>query len=117
MFKDNLRRLRKEHKLSQEELGSHLIVNDKSVSGKTIWSWETGRTEPNMGAVQQLAEYFQISIDELIGEHERQDYLYQVEGTDEIDILTEEESNLIDEYRKMSAHSKVILAELIKNLK
>lgn len=51
---------------SQEELGKKLTVNGKQVSGKTIWSWENGRTEPNMGAVQQLADLFSVSTDDLI---------------------------------------------------
>ncbi len=66
MFGENLKKLRIKFGLSQEELGSKLSVNGKPVSGKTIWSWETGRTEPNMGAVQQLADLFGVSTDVLI---------------------------------------------------
>lgn len=52
--------------LSQDALGAKIIVNGEPVSGKTIWSWESGRTEPKMGAVQQLADVFGVSTDTLI---------------------------------------------------
>lgn len=68
MFGENLKRLRAQHGYSQEELGAKLIVNDKPVSGKTIWSWESGRTEPSMGVIQQLADLFGVVTDELIQE-------------------------------------------------
>lgn len=66
MFGENLKKYRIRFGWSQEELGSKLIVKGEPVSGKTIWSWETGRTEPSMGAIQQLADLFGVSIDALI---------------------------------------------------
>lgn len=76
MFGENLRKLRLSYGYSQEELGAKLIVNGKPVSGKTIWSWETGRTEPSMGAVQQLADLFKVSTDALIKDGDNTSYVY-----------------------------------------
>lgn len=56
-----IKRLREQHGLSQEDLGK--IVN---VSDKTVSSWEINRTEPKMGIVQQLADYFKVTTDYLI---------------------------------------------------
>lgn len=61
MFGDNLKRLRNARGLSQDELAAKL-----DVSQKTISSWETNRTEPNMGVVQQIADFFNVTTDEMI---------------------------------------------------
>lgn len=58
---ENIKKLRESRKLKQEQLGNHI-----GVGGATISSWETGRTEPNMGYTQALADLFGISTDELI---------------------------------------------------
>lgn len=58
---ENIKKLRESRKLKQEQLGNHI-----GVGGATISSWGTGRTEPNMGNTQALADLFGISTDELI---------------------------------------------------
>ncbi len=66
MIGDKIKKYRLLNGMSQEALGARIIVNGEPVSGKTIWSWESGRTEPKMGAVQQLADIFGVSTDALI---------------------------------------------------
>ena len=61
-FHENLFRLRKEKGLSQEELGNRL-----NVARQTISKWETGETTPELEKLIQLAEFFEISMDELVG--------------------------------------------------
>lgn len=56
-----IKKLREKQGLSQEELGDIVGVSDKTVS-----SWEINRTEPKMGIVQQLADYFNVTTDYLI---------------------------------------------------
>ncbi|MEG2907637.1 MAG: XRE family transcriptional regulator [Erysipelotrichaceae bacterium] len=58
---ETIKKLRESMSLSQDELGEIL-----KVSGKTISSWEISRTEPNMGYVQKLSNYFNVSMDYLI---------------------------------------------------
>ncbi|MCY3031022.1 helix-turn-helix domain-containing protein [Aerococcus sp. Group 1] len=62
MFSDNLTFYRRKKKLTQADLGKHL-----NVSPKTIGSWERGRTEPSLKMLEALANYFNISIDTLLG--------------------------------------------------
>ncbi|MFQ6792890.1 LexA family transcriptional regulator [Thomasclavelia sp.] len=72
-----IKNLREQHNLSQEELGN--IVN---VSDKTVSSWEINRTEPKMGIVQQLADYFNVTTDYLIkGNSNYNDYdnIYRID--------------------------------------
>ncbi len=61
-FSSNIRFLRKQRNLSQEELAE--MVGYKSFT--TIQKWETGDSEPNMGVLRQLADIFHISISELV---------------------------------------------------
>ena len=60
-FAENLKYLRKLNKIDQTKLASAL-----NVSAKTISHWETGYTEPSIAQLINLANYFEITIDELV---------------------------------------------------
>ncbi len=60
-FGTRIKQLREKRGLNQEELGEIVGVSDKTVS-----SWEINRTEPKMGIVQQLADFFNVTTDYLI---------------------------------------------------
>ena len=59
---ENLIRLRREKKVTQEELANFLGITKASVS-----KWETGQSMPDILLLPQLAAFFGITIDELIG--------------------------------------------------
>ena len=59
---DRLMRLRQEKQLSQRELGE--IV---AVSGYTISAYELDRSDPSDDIKIRLAEFFDVSVDYLIG--------------------------------------------------
>lgn len=59
---NNLKRLRNEKQLSQAELSQLLHV-----SQQTVGSWETGRAIPGSDTLNELADYFNTSTDELLG--------------------------------------------------
>lgn len=61
-FSNNIRFLRKQRNLTQEELAE--MVGYKSFT--TIQKWETGDSEPNMRVLRQLADIFHLSISELM---------------------------------------------------
>lgn len=67
-FNEKLIELRKIRGLSQEGLGN--IIN---VTRQTVSKWELGETTPEMSKLIELSEYFEISVDELIGKeiHDR----------------------------------------------
>lgn len=54
-------RLRREKKLTQEQLAEKLSVNVKSVS-----RWETGRNLPDFAVMRELCEVLDISVNELL---------------------------------------------------
>lgn len=59
---ENLIRLRHERKLTQEELADFIGVTKASVS-----KWEKGINTPDLMLLPQLAAYFDVTVDELIG--------------------------------------------------
>lgn len=61
-FAKNLKHLRIQNGLTQEELGN-ILKKDYSTIGK----WELGQRSPIMEDVIRIAEYFNVSLQELIG--------------------------------------------------
>lgn len=59
---ENIKRLRRERDLTQEEMAAHLGISFQSVS-----KWERGDGYPDITMLPALANYFKISVDELIG--------------------------------------------------
>ncbi|GJM84091.1 hypothetical protein HMSSN139_65870 [Paenibacillus sp. HMSSN-139] len=90
-FAENLKRIREWRDLTKEELGERV-----GVSGVTIGYWETGRNEPRMGKVEQVANVLNVDIDDLL---------------------------FSDDFEEIKAHAKIEVSEvkqqaidLIKNL-
>ncbi len=65
-FSENLMALRKKHGLSQEGLGALV-----GVSRQTVSKWELGSTTPELDKLVALSEYFDVSLDELVGRKTR----------------------------------------------
>ena len=61
-FSKNLKELRIEKGLSQQELAQ--IFN---VTQSTVAKWESGDREPNFSILIELSNYFNISTDILLG--------------------------------------------------
>lgn len=66
-FAEKLRKFRSEKGLTQMELAE--LCN---ISPKTLSSYETGRTEPNLGEIKKLCDVFDCSIAALTGTKERE---------------------------------------------
>ncbi|MBR6703480.1 MAG: helix-turn-helix transcriptional regulator [Clostridia bacterium] len=62
VLSDNIKNLRKEKNVTQDVLAKEL-----NVSLKTVSHWETGYTEPSVAQLIQLACFFDVSVDELVG--------------------------------------------------
>ena len=60
----NIMRLRKMTSMTQLELADKLGYSDKSVS-----KWEQGNGIPDVRTLVQLAEFFNVSLDDLVHEH------------------------------------------------
>ncbi len=62
---ENLKRLRREKDLTQEELSAHLGISFQAIS-----KWERGESYPDITILPALSNYFKVSIDELVGMEE-----------------------------------------------
>ena len=56
-----IKRLRQDKQLSQEQLAEHLHVTRQAIS-----NWETGKTQPDIETLSQIAQYFDVSVEYLI---------------------------------------------------
>ena len=83
MLGERIANLRKSKGISQDELGEIL-----STSRQAISKWERGESDPDIGRLKDLAVYFNVSIDYLLG--------YDVEETSA--------NNFIERLRKCSAN-------------
>lgn len=59
---ENIKRMRRKRNLTQEEMAAHLGISFQSVS-----KWERGDGYPDITMLPALANYFGISVDELLG--------------------------------------------------
>ncbi|PLC06368.1 hypothetical protein CY658_04865 [Variovorax sp. RO1] len=59
----NLKKLRTDRLLSQIELGEAI-----GISSRTLMRWEAGQGEPGASELLQLARFFRVSIDQLVGD-------------------------------------------------
>lgn len=59
---ENIRQLRMEHKLRGEDLGNLFNVTKTAVS-----NWESGKRTPDPDTIMRLANYFEVSVDFLLG--------------------------------------------------
>jgi len=60
-FKENLKKLRKEKNISQEQLAEKLNISRQAIS-----KWESGKAYPDIDNLILLRDIFNVSLDELI---------------------------------------------------
>lgn len=61
-FAENLKTLRKQEKLSQTALADKLHTTQRKVS-----HWESGKIEPDLSSLWTIADFFDVTVDFLIG--------------------------------------------------
>lgn len=97
-FGENLKKLRKLQKLSQEELAEKVGVSRQSVS-----KWECGEAYPEMNHILKLCKIFHCHMNDLVNDH-----------ITDIDLLDDEvKQNVVkfkkEQQRKMKGLSKAIM--------
>lgn len=60
-FCESLKFLRK-----SKNIGQFDIAKELNISVKTISHWETGYTEPSISQLIMLADFFDVSLDDLV---------------------------------------------------
>lgn len=88
----NIRLLRKENNISQEELAKKIHITPQAIS-----KWETGKSLPDSLTLKLLSEIFNISIDELMSENMKYEKPFardiQVLGENNTDKIVEKETS------------------------
>lgn len=103
-FSENLRRLRKAKDIKQEALAEAM-----NVSRQTVSKWENGTAMPDFKKLNALAEYFGVTMDELLG------FSNDKNNNDNIDDYTKEYINELITLENMQSSEKI--KELYKKLK
>lgn len=100
MVGDNIKRKRIEADMLQRELAKRL-----NVSMQTVSSWEIGRTEPNIGMLEEIAKVFNCTKLELV----------DGEKSDMPALISKDEELFLQAYRRATPAQRMLAyAELLK---
>lgn len=66
LFPERLKALRIEKNITQREIANHLNITDTAYG-----FYEQGKNYPNMDVLIKLADYFEVSLDYLVGRNEK----------------------------------------------
>lgn len=101
---DNLKKLREEKGLSQQKLAEKINTNQQN-----IHNYEHGSYQPDIQTLKLLANYFETSIDYLVG---NTDIRRKIEATQPFD-LNDEETILVEKYRRLSRNARSSIVNTI----
>ena len=104
MMVKNLKKLRNEKKVSQQQLAEKIGVSQQSVN-----KYENHNVEPDIETLIKIADYFHTSVDYLIGNTELDRVIENVEKYD----LSYDEKLLIDKYRKLDYDERESIAHVM----
>lgn len=88
----NLKLLRKQHNLSQKEIGNIFHASQNTVS-----QWENGTRKPSYDIIQEIADYFDVSVDYLLGRQEQLPELNSKDKREIQEILDDTEQQLLSQ--------------------
>ena len=103
----NLKSLRKEANISQQRLGDAVNISQQSIN-----QYENQDVEPDIANLAKLADYFDTSIDYLVG---RTDIRRKIEKTEAFD-LNDREAKMIEFYRTLSDKEKACIELMLQTL-
>lgn len=101
-----LRDLRKGRNLTMKSLGAIIGVAESTIS-----QYESGKREPDFSTLQKLADYFNVSVDYLLGRTDKKET-----AAPKDDGLTPLERELMDLLQHLTPDQKRLLLAQIKLL-
>ena len=119
MVSESLKKVRKEHKLTQQDIADVLGV-DRS----TYTFYETGKTSPSIQTLQKLSNIYNVSVGYLAGYEENHPELkakhvspsMNAPDVDPIALLAKDEQIILMCYRVLMNDKKQEILKYIKNL-
>lgn len=103
---ENLKKLRNKKGVSQQKLADAIEVSQQSIN-----KYENHKIEPDIQTLIKLADYFETSVDYLIGHTDIDHVMEAVYSYD----LNEDEESLISNYRKLSKKQKESIRLIMEN--
>lgn len=82
MIGNKILEFRKKSSLTQEELAEKM-----DVARQTISKWELGETSPDLNEARKLSEIFNVSLDELIGNFNKNEIITSVKKVKKLTIV------------------------------
>lgn len=101
---ENLKKLREDARVSQKQLAEFIGVSQQSIN-----KYENHNIEPDIETLIRIADYFNTSVDYLIG---HTDLRRKIEVTHPYE-LNSGECRIIDGYRKLSETQKKCISMII----
>lgn len=112
MFGRNLAKIRKEKNLSQYKLAERM-----NLSRGQIANYEQGSREPDFNTLKKFADFFEVSIDYLLGEDdELRQNLISKSVTDTLKKSKESEREISNHLIKLKEEMKKVQDSLLSNL-
>ena len=98
--KNRLRELRKKRGLTQQEVASYIGITQNAYS-----YWENGKVKIDNTSLQRLADYFDVSIDYLLGREEKKS------------VMQRPTSELVEKYQHLFYDSDFVkIAKIYDNI-
>lgn len=101
----NLKKLRLETNSTQQQLADYIMVSQQSVN-----KYENHDVEPDIETLIKIADYFDVSVDYLIG---RKDWV----DSSELFACENNDKTIIDLCKKLNKKQKEAVINLIKSFK
>ena len=102
----NLKALRTEKKISQQDLADDLEISQQSIN-----KYENHKIEPDIYMLMKMADYFETSIDYLVG---YTDIRHKIEPVKPYD-LNDDEAAMIEKYRLLSPKERESIQMVMQN--
>lgn len=107
---ENLKNIRLEHNLTQKQLSERI-----NIAQATIACYENGQREPHISSLIAYANYFECTIDYLVGRSDEFGNI-QIGTENNVICVTTEERELINKYRNLNKTNKYIMKGYIDGL-
>lgn len=101
-FSEILKLLRKEKKITQFQLSKNLNVTHGAIA-----MWETNKRQPDNETLIKIADYFNVTIDYLLGRSDEPTVRKDTEKEKAAVELTAEESKLLEIFRKLNVKNRM----------
>lgn len=103
---ERLKALRKQHKLTQTQVGNYL-----GITVSAYGNYELGQREPSIDMLGKLADYFGVTVDYLIGRDDKAqtEPFNEPFKTKKSPALSEEDEEMLNTYLELSDDSKRVV--------